>query len=136
MFTEKRNTGKLLIGLPGSSGPNNLNRMTGQIVQRGPSCRTTVTGQREKAKRERRRGWVTDERRLLEVADQRLFDEPADWLAFLPEGLQSFTANDLADAIDIRRELAQKMAYCLRQGEVIKLIGKRGRANLYRVAGL
>jgi hypothetical protein len=30
--------------------------------------------------------------------------------------------------------LAQKMAYCLREGNLIELIGKRGRANLYRVA--
>ena len=83
----------------------------------------------------RRRGWVTEERRLLEVVDQRLFEESADWLAFLPEGLESFTARDLAAAIDIRRELAQKMAYFLRKVRVIKLIGRRGRANLYRVAG-
>ena len=91
---------------------------------------------RYEAKRKwRRRGWVIEERRLLEVADQRLFEEPADWLAFLPEGLESFTARDLAEAIDIRKELAQKMAYFLRKGGVIKLIGRRGRANLYRVAG-
>ena len=83
----------------------------------------------------RRRGWVIEERRLLEVVGQRLLEEPADWLAFLPDGLESFTAGDLADAIDIRRELAQKMAYILRKGKVIKLIGRRGRANLYRVAG-
>jgi hypothetical protein len=52
----------------------------------------------------RRRGWVVEERRLLEVVDQRLFEESEDWLAFLPEGLESFTAKDLAEAIDIRRE--------------------------------
>jgi hypothetical protein len=81
-----------------------------------------------------RRGWVIEERRLLEVVDQRLFEEPADWLAFLPEGLGSFTTRDLAEAIGIRRELAQKMAYCLRKVSVIELIGRRGRANLYKVA--
>jgi hypothetical protein len=83
----------------------------------------------------RRRGWVTEERRLLEVVGQKLFEGPGDWLTFLPEGVESFTAGDLAKAIDIRRELAQRMAYCLRKGSVIQLIGKRGRANLYRVAG-
>ncbi len=83
----------------------------------------------------RRRGWVTEERRLLEVVDQKFFEEPADWLAFLPEGLESFTARYLAEAIDIRGGLAQKMAYCIRKVRVIKLIGWRGRANLYRVAG-
>ena len=83
----------------------------------------------------RRKGWVIEKRRLLEVVDQRLFEESADWLAFLPEGMESFTARDLAEAIDIGRELAQKMAYVLRKVRVIELIGRRGRANLYGVAG-
>ena len=83
----------------------------------------------------RRRGWVIEERRLLEVLDQRLLKESADWLGFLPEGLDSFTTRDLATAMDTRRELAQKMAYCLRKGSVIELIGRQGRANLYQVAG-
>ena len=81
----------------------------------------------------RRRGWVCEGRRLLEVVDQRLFGESADWLRFLPHGLESFTARDLATGMDTRTELAQKMAYCLREGKMIELIGRRGRANLYRV---
>ena len=83
----------------------------------------------------RRRGWGIEERRLLEVVDQRLFREPTDWLGFLPESLESFTAKDLAEAMDIRKELAQKMAYFLRKAKLIELIGRRGRANLYSVAG-
>ena len=82
-------------------------------------------------KRWRRKGWVTDERRLLEVVERRLFDEPADWLAFLPEGLDPFTARDLAEATGIRLNLAQKMAYFLREAKLVELIGRRGRANLY-----
>ena len=82
----------------------------------------------------RRRGWVVEERRLLAVIDQRLFEDSADWLAFVPEGLDSFTTEDLAEAIGIRRDLAQKMAYFLRKTRVIEPIGRRGRANLYRVA--
>jgi hypothetical protein len=89
----------------------------------------------EGKRRWRRKGWVTEERRLLEVVDRRLFEEPADWRALVPEELVSFTAKDLAEAIGIRRELAYKMAYCLRKSKVVKLTGKHGRANLYRVAG-
>jgi hypothetical protein len=89
----------------------------------------------EGKRRWRRRGWAIEERRLLEVVGQRLFEEPADWLAFLPEGLESFTTSDLAEATDVGRELAQKMAYCLRKVGLVKFIGRRGRANLYRVAG-
>jgi len=84
----------------------------------------------------RRRGWNTEERRLLGVTDRRLFKGAADWLALLPDKLgESFTTSDLAEAIGIRRKLAQKMAYCLRKVSVIELIGKRGRANLYGFAG-
>lgn len=79
----------------------------------------------------RRKGWSIEERRLLEVVERRLFDEPADWLALLPEKLARFTARDLAQATGIRLELAQKMAYCLRGAGVVELIGRRGRANLY-----
>jgi hypothetical protein len=82
----------------------------------------------------RRRGWVTEERRLLGVVEQRLYEDPADWRAFLPKDLETFTARDLAEAIGVRIQLAQKMVYCLRKVTVIKLMGKQGRANLYRVA--
>jgi len=89
----------------------------------------------EGKRRWRTKGWVTEERRLLDVVEQRLFEKPADLLALLPEVLGSFTARDLAEAMDIRLDLAQKMAYCLRKMRAINLIGKRGRANLYAVAG-
>jgi hypothetical protein len=81
-----------------------------------------------------RRGWVIEGRRLLEVLDQHSFGQSADWLGFLPEKLDSFTTGDLATRMNTRRELAQKMAYCLREARMIELIGKRGRANLYRAA--
>jgi hypothetical protein len=83
----------------------------------------------------RRKGWVTEERRLLRVVDQRLFEQPADWQALLPDTLEEpFTTRDLAEAVGIRRPLAQKMAYCLRKARVIQLTDKRGRANLYQRA--
>lgn len=89
----------------------------------------------EGKRRWRSKGWAVEARRLLEVTDRRVFSQPADWRRFLPEGLESFTANDLASAMSTGPKLAQKMAYCLQHGRVIELTGKRGRANLYRVAG-
>jgi hypothetical protein len=89
----------------------------------------------ERRRNWRRRGWGVEERRLLEVVGRRLFVEPADWLAFLPKGLTSFTARDLAEAMDIGMELAQKMAYVLRKARLVELMGRRGRANLYGVSG-
>jgi hypothetical protein len=79
----------------------------------------------------RRRGWATEERRLLEVVHRRLFERPGDWRALLPEGLTSFTARDLADELKIANGLAQRMVYLLRHGGIIDLTGRRGRANQY-----
>ncbi|HSD46626.1 MAG TPA: hypothetical protein VLB87_08380 [Pyrinomonadaceae bacterium] len=86
-----------------------------------------------KARKWRRKGWVTDARRLVEVVDRRVFGHSADWLTFVPDGLHSFTTKDLATLANTRRDLAQKMAYCLREARMIELIGRQGRANLYRV---
>lgn len=84
-------------------------------------------------RRWRRKGWAVDERRLLEVVERRLFEKQADWHALLPAHFATFTARELAEAIGVREELAQKMVYCLRRAKLIDLIGKQGRANLYRV---
>jgi len=83
----------------------------------------------------RRKGWAREERRLLEVVDRILFEAPADWRALLPDALTSFTARDLAEALGIATELAQKMAYFLRGAGVIHRVGREGRANRYALPG-
>ena len=83
-------------------------------------------------RRWRRRGWVTEERRLLAVLDRRLFTSPQDLLDLIPPGLPAeFTTADLAAAMQIPRYLAQKAAFCLRHMNAITHIGKRGRSYLY-----
>lgn len=85
----------------------------------------------------RRKGWVRDERRLLEVVGRRLFETPADMGALVPSALsEPFTTSDLAAAIAQPRWLAQKMAYCLCGMGAIVPLGKRGNAILYARAGL
>jgi hypothetical protein len=80
----------------------------------------------------RRRGWVTHERRLLEVVDQQLFETPEDMMLLVPGELtEPFTTSDLAVAIGKPQRLAQKMTYCLREMGAITPLGKRGRAILY-----
>jgi hypothetical protein len=80
----------------------------------------------------RKRGWGTVERRLLDVVEQVVFESPADWRSLLSENIETFTTKELAKNSGISQKLAQKMAYCLRKAEVIELVGKRGRANLYK----
>jgi hypothetical protein len=82
-------------------------------------------------RRWRTRGWVTEERRLLDVVDRRVFDGPASWLALLPVFSEPFTSRDLAEAIGVRVDLAQKMTYSLREAGLVQTAGKRGRATLY-----
>ncbi len=80
----------------------------------------------------RRRGWVTAERRLLPVLEQRTLGSAADIGAFLPSDLPApFTTGDLAAALRVPRPLAQKMAYCLRAMGLVSPVGKRSRAVLY-----
>lgn len=80
----------------------------------------------------RRRGWVTEERRLIEVLEERVFAGPADLAALLPPTLPDlFTTKDLASALGRPRRLAQQMAYCLREMGVVTAEGKDGRSVLY-----
>ena len=80
----------------------------------------------------RRHHWVTQERRLLDVVDRRLFETPGDMCALIPQAVADrFTTADLADATGRPRWLAQKMAYCLRQMGAIEPVGKHRNSILY-----
>jgi hypothetical protein len=80
----------------------------------------------------RRRGWVCQERRLLEVVGSRLFETGADVAALIPGGIpEPFATADLAEAIGKPLSLAQKMAYCLREMRAIVPVGRRRNAFLY-----
>jgi len=78
-------------------------------------------------------GWVTQERRLVEVLERKVFEGPACWLALVPKELDLFTSRDLAVATGIRLDLAQKMTYSLRVAGLVRNVGKRGRATLYAI---
>jgi len=81
----------------------------------------------------RRKGWSSHERRLLQVVDQWIFENPQDMQALIPESLpEFFTTADLARAINQPVWLAQKMAYCLRMMGTVIVQGKRGRWVLYQ----
>jgi hypothetical protein len=80
----------------------------------------------------RRRHWSIHNRRLLKVVSSRIFSAPSDFLSLLPEALpERFTTKDLTEALNLRSNLAQKMAYCLRHMGAIEAAGKRGRRLLY-----
>ena len=80
----------------------------------------------------RRKRWSIHDRRLLAVVDNAIFANPADYLALLPSDLpRPFTNRDLATALALRLNLAQKMTYTLRKAELLAVAGKRGNALLF-----
>lgn len=80
----------------------------------------------------RRHGWMTDERRLLEVVGQQRFDRPEDFRDTIPATIEEpFTTKDLATAVPGGNRIAGRMAYCLREMGVIDPVGKRRNAILY-----
>lgn len=80
----------------------------------------------------RSHGWKTVERRLVRIIQTVCYENVSQMARFLPETLpERFTTSDLRAELSISRGLAQKMAYCLREMDAIRQVGKRGRSNLY-----
>lgn len=81
----------------------------------------------------RRKDWRVEDRRLVEVIDCVTLQEPTDYLAFVPSGLEEpFTTAHLAAALGRPRWMAQKIAYTLRHIGALQTVGKSGAAWLYR----
>ena len=84
----------------------------------------------------KRRRWGRDfkreERRLLKVLDSKLFTQPRDMAALIPDSVgEPFTTNDIAKACKLPRILAQKMAYCLREMGAIVPLERKKKGILY-----
>ena len=63
---------------------------------------------------------------------RQVFETPSDVGDLLPTSLvEPFTTSDLAAALGKPRQLAQRMAYCLREMGVLTAGGKRRNAILY-----
>jgi hypothetical protein len=87
---------------------------------------------RPNRRRRRQKNWGIHERRLVEVVDSVSLHHPADYLAFVPASLdEPFTTADLARAIDRPPWMARKIAYVLREMDVLAAVGKQENAILY-----
>jgi len=83
----------------------------------------------------RKGGWVVDERRLIDVVDEIVFQSPQDLLQLLPAGLPDpFTTADLATGLNRTRHLAQEVAYCLKTAGAIEAVGRDRAGIQYRAA--
>ena len=80
----------------------------------------------------RRKGLSITDRCLVGVLSKHLFENPPDFLSFIPPDLKApYSTKELAESIDQPRWIAQKMAYCLRRMGVIDIVGKNGNSLLY-----
>ena len=82
----------------------------------------------------RRKKWSISDHRLMNVLESIVFTTRSDYQNLLPPSLpREFTTDDLKQSIGASQRLAGQMAYCLREMEVIKKIGKRRNAYLYTI---
>ncbi len=83
-----------------------------------------------------RRDWTRLDRRLMDVVETHDIASMADLFALVDAHLsEQFTTNDIASAMRSSRGLAQKAAFCFREGGVIEICGKSGNALVYRRTG-
>ena len=87
----------------------------------------------------RRRRWrkndhqVVDQR-MLELTSTTLYRQPRDLLDLLPANMpRPFDTSQLADALEVERWVAQRVAYVLRETAAVRESGKRGNARLYEL---
>ena len=89
------------------------------------------------SKKRRRRPpkkFTVEDQRLVDVIETHEFRTARDLTKLLPKSLpQPFDTAQLAEAMETKRWIAQKVAYCLRHMKAIKDVGKKGNAILYRL---
>jgi len=83
-------------------------------------------------RRHRANDFQVEDQRLVKIIDTCRFRTLADLRKMLPRGLPTaFHTGHLAEGLEVRRHIAQKIAYCLRETGAIHTVGKQGNAVLY-----
>ena len=88
----------------------------------------------------RRRRWRTgdhqvEDRKLIAVLETHRFRTRRDLAKLISCPLPAeFHTGHLAESLQVDRWIAQRIAYCLRQMGVVRLVGKHGNALLYEFA--
>jgi len=87
----------------------------------------------------RRRRWrrndqVVEDQKLVGVGQSIRLSRAADLLSLMPAELpRQFHTGQLAELAGIRRHVAQRIAYCLREMQAVRQIGKQGNSLLYQL---
>lgn len=86
-------------------------------------------------RRRRPKKYTVEDQKLVEVLETYEFRKSSDLIKLIPskELPKPFDTAQLASALQTKRWIAQKVAYCLRHMKAIKEVGKKGNAILYRL---
>ncbi|MFX1418105.1 MAG: hypothetical protein ACFE9N_04200 [Promethearchaeota archaeon] len=80
----------------------------------------------------RRKGWSIYDKKLLRVIESKKFNNPIDFLCFVPKKIKKpFTNLELAKFLNKSLSFARKVSYCLRKMEMLKTGGKIGNTLLF-----
>jgi len=87
-----------------------------------------------KRRRWRKNDFQVEDRKLVEIESTLRFESPCDLLQLLPKGLPDpFHTGHLAEAMNINRWVAQRIAYCLKNTGAANTVGKAGNTVLYSI---
>ncbi|MEM9657522.1 MAG: hypothetical protein AAF961_04090 [Planctomycetota bacterium] len=86
-----------------------------------------------KRRRRRQRDFQIQDQRLTRLIGTHRFQTAKDLCKTLPRRLpRPFHTGHLAQRLDASRDVAQRMAYCLRETGALEVAGKQGNAVLYQ----
>jgi len=84
-------------------------------------------------RRRRANDFRVEDQRLLEVHQTQRLRSAADLVNLVPGSLPTpFHTGDLAKSLNIKRHIAQRIAYCYREMNITQQVGKQGNAILYQ----
>lgn len=92
-------------------------------------------------RRQRENDFLVEDRRLVSIAEVYRLRSAHDLSRLVSDHLLSgplprpFHTGDLADSLQVRRWIAQRIVYCLRQIGSIQQVGKTGNSCLYEFTG-
>jgi hypothetical protein len=87
----------------------------------------------------RRRRWRRDDhvvadQKLMTVGSNVRLSRAADLVRLIPGRLpRKFHTGQLAELAEVRRNVAQRVAFCLREMKAVEHVGKQGNALLYQL---
>jgi len=83
-------------------------------------------------RRHRENDFQVEDQRLLTIVETHRFRTLGDLRKLLPRSLSTtFHTGQLAESLGVKRDIAQRIAYCLRETGAIHPVGKQGNAVLY-----